>query len=474
MNAPVTPADLRSPRVWDMVAQEGGRSCVLRMPLTYPPQEHVGVMISGIMAPKGVEDFVAPAALKDTLAARIPGYRLEVDAESLKGGDLEAFRRDAFDLQRVQTEEALHLLRTESWDLFWVMSHTLDKLQHFFWRYMDREHPAFPGPGPFEHVIRDFHIAFDAALARFLEAVPAGTSVVLLSDHGSAPLHDYFCVMNWLADEGFLTLRREDTVRRSLARAGVDAKTMVRGLQRVGLSWLPRIVPRGVKRAVPQALSSFAKVQQRIDWTRTRAYCPSAPGSGVWINLRGREPEGTVAPGAEYERTVDELRARLLAYRHPHTGEPVVTAVHRREEIYHGPHAAGGPDLLIETSRTVCMVEGLGRRPIMSAGRGPEERTGNHARDGILVLHGPTVRSGIALPTVAIEDVTPTVLYLLGLAIDPDMDGRVLTEALEPARVAEVPVVTRETPYELTPRDIVLTADDEAKIQDMLEGLGYV
>ena len=474
MNAPVTPADLRSPRVWDIVADAGGRSCVLRMPLTYPPDERAGVMVSGIMAPKGVEDFVAPAALKDTLSRTIAGYRLEVDADALKRGDLDAFARDAFDLQRVQTEEALHLLRNEPWDLFWVMSHTLDKLQHFFWRYMDREHPAFPGAGPYEHVIRDFHVAFDSALARFLDAVPTGTHVVLLSDHGSAPLHDYFCVMNWLAEEGFLALQPEAAVRRGLARVGVDAKSVVRGLRRVGLSWLPRVVPRGLKGAVPQALSSFAKVQQRIDWSRTRAYCPSAPGSGVWINLRGREPEGIVAPGAEYERTVEMLRERLLAARHPGSGEPIVAAVHRRDEIYHGPFADGGPDLLVETARTVCMVEGLGRRAIMAAGRGPEERTGNHARDGILVLHGPDVRRGVTLPTVAIEDVAPTVLYLLGLPTDAEMDGRVLTEAFEPGRIARDPVVVRDEPYRLDGTAVTLSADDEAKIQDMLEGLGYV
>src|SRR5262249_62174066 len=134
--APVTAGDLRSPRVWDIAAQQGLRSVVLHMPLTYPPEERVGVMICGIMTPKGAEDFVAPAALKDTLAGRIAGYRMEVDASPLKRGDLEAFRRDAFDLQRVQTEEALYLMQHEDWDLFWGVSHTLDKLRPCFLRCM--------------------------------------------------------------------------------------------------------------------------------------------------------------------------------------------------------------------------------------------------------------------------------------------------------------------------------------------------
>ena len=472
--APVTPGDLRSPRVWDIAEQRGLRSVVLHMPLTYPPEERVGVMISGIMTPKGAEDFVAPAALKDILTAWVPDYRMEVDASPLKRGDLETFRRDAFDLLRVQTEEALYLMGYEDWDLFWVMTHTLDKLQHFFWRYMDAGHPAHPGAGEFQHVIRDFHVAFDRSLARLIEAAPAGTPVVLLSDHGSAPLHTYFCVMNWLADAGFLALRDDTTSRRRLGAMGVDAKAVVRGLRRAGLGWVPRLVPRGLKRAVPQALTSFGKVAGRIDWSRTRAYCPSAPGSGLWINLRGREPEGIVAPGAEYEAVVAELRERLLAFRDPRTGEPVVEAVHRREEIYHGPHAEGGPDLLIETSRTVCMVEGLGRRPLMPAGRGPEERTGNHARDGLLVLHGPDVRRGETLPLAAIEDVAPTVLYLLGIPVDADMDGHVLGDALRPERLVAEPVAIADAPYALPESAFTYSADDEKRIQDMLEGLGYV
>jgi predicted AlkP superfamily phosphohydrolase/phosphomutase len=472
--APVTLADLRSPRAWDIAAHHGRRSCVLHMPLTYPPQAIPGVMISGIMTPGGAEDFVHPPALKDTLAARIPGYRLDVDASLLKRGDLEAFRRDAFELQRVQTEEANHLLETEEWDLFWVMFHTLDKLQHFYWRYMDASHPAHPGPGPFADTIRDFHVAFDRTLAGFLARVPSGTAVVVLSDHGSAPLHTYFCVMNWLADEGFLALRPEALGRRGLAAAGVDSRAIARGLRRAGLGWLPRLVPRGVKRRVPQALTSFQKVADRIDWSRTRAYCPSAPGSGLWLNVRGREPHGIVAPGAEYERTVEELRERLLAFRDPSTGAAVVTAAHRREEAYSGPYVANGPDLLVETARTVCMVEGLGRRSLMPAGRGPEERTGNHARDGILVLHGPEVREGEALAAVAIEDVAPTVLYLLDLPLDTDMDGRVLTEALRPGVMTRRPVVMAEHPYTVDGNGFRYSVEDEARIQDMLEGLGYV
>ena len=80
----------------------------------------------------------------------------------------------------------------------------------------------------------------------------------------------------------------------------------------------------------------------------------------------------------------------------------------------------------------------------------------------------------VVLPTVAIEDVTPTVLYLLGLPVAPDMDGRVLSEALRDERLRAEPIAVRAQPYDAVQADVTLSTDDEAKIQDMLEGLGYV
>ena len=90
------------------------------------------------------------------------------------------------------------------------------------------------------------------------------------------------------------------------------------------------------------------------------------------------------------------------------------------------------------------------------------------------MVHGPGVRPGMALPPAAIEDVAPTVLYLLGLPIDAEMDGRVLTEALRPEHLAAQPLTVSEVPYELPESDYRYSADDEKRIQDMLEGLGYV
>jgi predicted AlkP superfamily phosphohydrolase/phosphomutase len=313
---------------------------------------------------------------------------------------------------------------------------------------MDRTHPAWPGPGAFQHVVRDSYVALDRTLARLVAGCGGDTTVVLASAYGAAPLHRYFCLLGWLRDEGVLVRHAEAPLRRGLRR-----------LLRAG---------RG---AVPARVTPFADLTHRIDWSRTRAYAPGGAGGGLWVNLKGREPHGIVEPGRDYEAVVADLRRRLLALRDPSTGGAVVTAVHRREEIYHGPHVAEAPDLVLETARTVCAVEGMGPASLFGPDAAANERTGNHARDGLLVMHGDGIRTGLELCSVAVDDLAPTVLYLMGLPVDPNMDGRVLTEALDAERLERQPIEVGAAPGETT----WVGAPDPARrpsadLHDRLEG----
>lgn len=472
---PLTPADLRSRRVWDIVNAYGRRAGVVHLPLTYPPERLDGFVVSGIMTPKGVEDYTFPAELRAELATHVPGYRFDVDADAIKVGDLRAFRDDAFDLQRVQTAETLHLLERGQWDLFWVMFHTLDKVQHFFWHLMDPAHPAYPGANELGDTILAFHQLLDEALAAILARLDERTTVLVMSDHGSCAIESYFLITNWLEEAGFLRMKggARTPVNRALAGMGVEARGLVHALRRVGLGWLPRWLPAGLKAQVPVARKSFARIASQIEWADTRVYCPSAPGSGLRVNLRGREVHGIVAP-EDYDRTCEEVRAALLALVDPASGRRVVAAVHRRHEIYHGDYVDNAPDLLVETTDPYCLIEGAGTASFVATGQNDGERTGNHLRDGIFLLAGPAARAGVTLPTLDICDVAPTLLALLGLPVQEDMDGRVAVPALTTQHLEAHPIGSDQLapPPEAAPVD--LSDRDRRAIEGMLEGLGYL
>jgi len=472
---PLTPADLRSRRVWDIANAYGKRAGVVHLPLTYPTERLDGFVVSGIMTPKGVSDYTHPPELRDELAARIDGYRFDVDADALKVGDLRAFRDDAFDIQRIQTAETLYLLEHKQWDLLWVMFHTLDKVQHFFWHFMDPSHPAYPGPTEFQDTILEFHQRLDDALAAILARLDADTGLLVMSDHGSCAIESYFLITNWLEEAGFLRMNggARTPLGRALGGAGIEAKGVVKALRRVGLGWLPRLVPAGLKAQVPVARASFARIASQIDWTGTRVYCPSAPGSGLRVNLRGREAHGVVAP-EEYDRVCEEVRAALLALVDRATGRRVVAAVHRRAEIYDGPHVENAPDLLVETTAPYCLIEGAGTASIVPTGQNDGERTGNHLRDGIFMLAGGAARAGAEVAILDICDVAPTLLHLLGLPVQEDMDGTVASAALAPGYLDAHPIRTDQLAPPAQVAAVDMSDQDRRAIEGMLEGLGYL
>jgi predicted AlkP superfamily phosphohydrolase/phosphomutase len=296
-----------------------------------------------------------------------------------------------------------------------------------------------------------------------------------MSDHGSCGIESYFLITNWLEEAGFLRMRggARSPLGRALGSVGIEARGLVKTLRRAGLGWVPRLVPAGVKAQVPVARASFARIASQIDWSGTRVYCPSAPGSGLRVNLRGREAQGVVAP-EDYDRVCEEVRAALLAIVDRATGRSVVRAVHRRHEIYDGDHVDNGADLLVETHDPYCLIEGAGTASIVPTGLNDGERTGNHLREGIFMMAGAAARRGAAVPMLDMCDVAPTLLHLLDLPVQEDMDGAVAAAALAPGYLDAHPVRTDQ----LAPPPETAAADmsdhDRRAIEGMLEGLGYL
>jgi len=102
--------------------------------------------------------------------------------------------------------------------------------------------------------------------------------------------------------------------------------------------------------------------------------------------------------------------------------------------------------------------------------------SGEHRIEGVIIAAGPHIRHGTAAEPPGVLDVTPTVLYLLGLPAGRDMPGRVITEMLTPEQLrAHAP--RRIYTWELQERHInpwpIASKGDEG-IKDKLRSLGYI
>jgi len=219
--------------------------------------------------------------------------------------------------------------------------------------------------------------------------------------------------------------------------------------------------PNGKKQFDPYAL---------IDWSNTKAYSGGSVEQGVFLNVVGREPMGTVQMGGEYHNVRERLIADLRNVLHPSDRKPLFDWVEPRENIYSGEYLDDAPDIIF-CLREYSMVVGEDAEPPL-IGPWSQPRAGFHRREGIVVLNGPMIRAGTKLVECRIEDVAPTILACWGLASDEGMDGEIITGAVEPSFLEAHP--PKKDKFEDTGERLEPCGEDAEDMEDLLKGLGYL
>ncbi len=466
--------DCRAAKIWQIVNAYGRKAGVVHLPLTYPVDLIDGFMVGGMMTPTTARDVTHPPELLDELEAQIPGFTLNVDTTTIKTGRLDEFLSDSIEHVRRHRHEMGYLMDTKTWDLFWIMFYNVDPIAHFFWKFMDRNHVGYPGPNSFSNAVLDIYREADLAIGEALERLGPDDHIVLLSDHGMEPTHTNVHLTSWLIDEGYLVLRseRRQATSEVMYRAGFQRERLVYALKKAKLGWLPKLFPERMKDKVPRARKTFKEIENNVDWSQTRAYFPSAGGRAIWINLEGREPAGIVDP-ADFEALRSEIVEKLKALRDD-AGRPVVRMALTREEAYSGEFIADAPDIALLAEDGFYFAEGIERPVLRPNGTKNTEKSGNHHVDGIVAVFGPGVRRDFGLEGSRIVDVAPTVLHLMGLPTQKDMDGRVLEEALTAEYRDTHPVAYDQARIEIEGSDFDYTDEDRGQIEARLKEMGYM
>ena len=167
-------------------------------------------------------------------------------------------------------------------------------------------------------------------------------------------------------------------------------------------------------------------------WNRSRAFCvPNDYSGAIRINLEGREPNGLVAPGREYDAVCNEITETLLELVHLETGNPLVREVIQTKKVYAGENIEVLPDLLVlwmnETLITGAHSPRIGTINIDF----PEQRTGAHRTEGFLIASGHRICKGKVLEKIHLMDLAPTILHLLDVKAPEHYEGRVISELIE-------------------------------------------
>ncbi|KPJ52940.1 hypothetical protein AMJ39_06425 [candidate division TA06 bacterium DG_24] len=474
---PLINADwVRSQTLWDIVSAAGNRVNVFNVPVTYPPRAINGVMVSGLLTPSQESVFTYPSALHLELI-------FEVGTLPLFHDIMATFKRDTalntldqlFFTERKRGEAVLYLMDRYPWDLFVAVFTATDRLQHQagrMWRD-DYERQGGEWAGKLGDVISQCYELVDGIIGKMLARVGDETTVVILSDHGFGPIDKHFYVNRWLIDEGLLKLKRGLGARRRLSYRKTSLGRIV---QRSPFRSISRFLPR-LLRGLPVGIPVFrpCRPEERVDWSRTRAFSSFEGGEEtISINQRGREPKGCVEPGHEFESARQSVIDRLKELRDPVTGEPIIEGAYRPEEIYRGPLLVEAPDITFTTRKMSYHPRGeLDGNDLFE--NPPTGTPALHTLEGILAMSGGPVKRGTAITGASIIDLAPTVLYLLGIPVPKDMDGKILVSAIEDEFVqshepefVEPPEETRAAP------ERSFSSEEEEQVKDHLRAIGYI
>lgn len=337
----------------------------------------------------------APAAAAAALFARLGPYRTLAwpgTGWALADGHLseEQFLSAQEETFADRAEALLSSLDSGDRDFVAVGIETIDATTRLMWRMVDPGHPAYDAAQAvrFSGAIDRMYVRLDELIGQVRQRLGARTDLVLVSPYGTYTARSVVDLNRWLSDEGELVWREP---------------------------------PRPVTLA---ALADPSLWPDTVDWTRTRA---RAMGAGrIYLNVRGRDPEGIVPPGDEYDQLMARLGERLLALTDPISGRRVVARVRPGAQAFPGPASARGPDLVVTFSPGYRMswdstLGGMADR-VIAPNR--ERWSAEHASVDEATVQGTWLSTlGIDADTLSVLDIAPTLLEYFGVPGPPEGEG---------------------------------------------------
>lgn len=373
--------NIQEKSVWHIASEQGKKSISCLVPITWPIKPFNGVMVTGFLTPKTQMDYTYPSGLE----------------KEIEGLFDEPFEISIYDHRKLSRQELLekcidmtikhfklmeYLIKNKEWDLFFGTIVASDWINHGFFRYMDKGHRNYEPGSPFRDVLKDYYKLVDRKLGELLDLLDEDTLILVVSDHGITRMHNRFNLSDWLLKKGYLVLKEK-----------YHEKTHLK--------------------------------PDMIDWEKTRAWAIGAYEGQIFINLKGREPQGCVEK-EEYERLLDEIQKELSKIKGDHGEDLNNTKFFRKEKDFVGKNNQSAPDLLVyfEDLSYGCNNSFVHNETMWNIETMKGKDDAGHSRQGIFIMNKSLQRGDIG--EVDILDIAPTILSKLGVAIPEDLKGKVI------------------------------------------------
>ena len=437
--------DIRCETLWQIAGRAGKSVVSLNFPMMAPPEKINGSLVPGFVSWKHLRRNSWPDTLWDRIAG-IDGFsakemswdfeRESQIGEAMPDDELFSWVERHLPRDRQWFNIAMHLLTEDKPDLMALMLDGTDKIQHQAWHVLDPKYWSGDAPESRQKVrklVLDYFRGLDDYIRQLHEAAGPDSHLIIVSDHGFAGAEKVVRINKYLESLGYLAYRPKDD---SAAAARRD-------------------------------LANFAN----LDWSQTKAYCPTPSSNGIVIRMASdKNPNGVRAE--DYDSFRAQLIADLNAMTDPATGEQVIQKVMTREDAFPGAAMEQAPDLTVLLSDYgFVSVRDLAPyvvdRPIPM---------GTHHPDGIFIMTGPGVARAKG-ETLSIVDTAAITAYSLGLDIPQDFEGAVPEALFDADWLTRHPVRVASATQSQDPTQRAEGEATEAQREEMLAQLrllGYL
>jgi len=353
---------------WSYAQSKGARISVSNFPMEYPAPPTVGAYICGTLSPEDASSSSWPPQLIGEVRKRFPNYRFEMDKGISYLDRLEELRHHILSLGRDQAEAFQTFCRPESADFAFHTVTMTDRMQHFFWHCFDPSHPRYDatwwatnGRDP---IFESYRIG-EELLERIWASNHFDTGLIV-SDHGAGLSYLTFHADAWLAQQG-----------------------------------LVRFDSSG-----------------RVDFEASLAYSGEEPECSIYVNRQDRDGVGLSIEA--WSELVHKLASQLSLLRRPDSDHPAFDHVYVQDQVFCGPLASEGPDIILAPSSGVHPQPGFSEHIFATSKR----LFSGHRPDGILIGYGrgfePSNQPSLTLEMV---DVFPLMCALMDIPIPFGLDG---------------------------------------------------
>jgi len=379
-----TSYNIKEKLIWQILGEKNKESIISFIPVTYPPRPLKGILITGPMTPQTEDvECTYPKELKQEIN-NILGEPLTADVPdftNFRNSPKPEIIKEIYRLSKMHIKTMDYLIKNKSWDLFFTVINGSDRLNHMFWRYMDKQHRKYEPNSEFEDVLKDYYKFVDQELGKLLRELNEDTTIIVVSDHGITRMHNRVNLTDWLIKQGYLVLKEPITEK---TRFNFDL----------------------------------------VDWEKTKVFAIGAYDAQIFINLKGREPEGIVDI-EEYSQLVRELEDKLKKI--PGDDEKELnTKVYIKKRDYDGRSIEEAPDMIVyfDNLQYGCNTSLIGNKTLWSPSTAQGSDDAAHSRQGIFIMKNNKAKGNLG--EISYLDITPTILNELGIKIPEDMKGKII------------------------------------------------